>query len=148
MFWNNRSRREDKQTFSANRLRRHKSFSCPHLLISDLSVPPHESKFKIKSEYHSQVNLLQENNVTQVQTQCDKKPDAGEAIECLPHYSISPSIKSNNRRLSVSLPKEIDTLTSMVGGRKMGTIAKPCQTEMFVERNVNELCPMMEKYRQ
>ena len=145
MFWKNRSRREDKQTFSANRLRRHKSFSCPHLLISDLSVPPHESKLKIKSEYHSQVNLLQEINVP-TQRQFEEESDTCAAIEGLNHHNST--IQSNNRRLSVSLPKEIDRLHSVVGGRKMGTISKPCQTEMFVEQNVNELCPMMEKYRQ
>jgi hypothetical protein len=90
---------------------------------------------------------LQENNVTS-QTQCDEESDADKAMEVLPPHSISPFLKINNRRLSVSLPKEIDRLASMVGERKMGTIAKPCQTEMFVGQNVNELCPMMEKYRQ
>ena len=74
--------------------------------------------------------------------------DAVEVIEDIPNHSGTPSLKIKNRRLSVSLPKDIDRFQSIGAGRKLGTVAKPYQAEMFVEQNINELCPMMEKYRQ
>ena len=53
----------------------------------------------------------------------------------------------NNRRMSISLPKEMDRLPPPVFTRKIGTIAKPCQADIF-EHDENELFPMMEKFRQ
>ena len=131
-------KREQRQSFSANRLRRHKSFSCPHLLISDLSVPPHESKLKVKIENHSQTNLLHQIKEYNGHPEQD--------IEKSDPKDISKPLQ-NNRRLSISLPKEMDRLPPPVFTRKLGTVVKPCHADIF-EHNENELFPMMEKYRQ
>ena len=131
-------KREQRQSFSANRLRRHKSFSCPHLLISDLSVPPHESKLKVKIENHSQTNLLHQiEEYNGHQKQDNEISDPKEITKPL----------QTNRRLSISLPKEMDRLPPPVFTRKMGIITRPCQADIF-EYNDNELFPMLEKYRQ
>ena len=131
-------KREQRQSFSANRLRRHKSFSCPHLLISDLSVPPHESKLKVKIENYSQTNLLHQiKEYSGHQEQNNEKLDPQEVYKPL----------QNNRRLSISLPKEMDRLPPPVFTRKMGIVTRPCQADIF-EHNDNELFPMLEKFRQ
>ena len=137
-FGNNRLKREQRQSFSANRLRRHKSFSCPHLLISDLSVPPHESKLKARVENNSQTNLLHQ----------IKEYDGHQEQESMDLSDQTPTKPlQKNRRLSISLPKEMDRLPPPAFTRKIGTVAKPCQVDIF-ELNDNELLPMMEKYRQ
>ena len=45
--------------------------------------------------------------------------------------------------LNKFIAKNTDEKASMVQAG-----IKPYQAEMFVEQNINELCPMMEKYRQ
>ena len=56
-----------------------------------------------------------------------------------------------HRRLSISLPKDIDRFSSIsYSGRKLGTVSKPpkpyCAEE--IENIENEFSPMIEKYRQ
>ena len=118
-------------------MRRHKSFSCPHLLISDLSVPPHESKLQAKVDNNSQKNILH---------QINEYDGEEKEHEKLGYQSFTKPLQ-NNRRMSISLPKEMDRLPPPVFTRKIGTVAKPCQADIF-EYNENELFPMMEKYRQ
>ena len=131
-------KRQQRQSFSANRLRRHKSFSCPHLLISDLSVPPHESNLKVKKENNSQISLL--HKIKEFDGRSEQEN------ESLNYRKISNPLQKD-RRLSISLPKEMDRLPPPVFSRKMGVVARPCQADIF-EQNENELFPMMEKYRQ
>ena len=118
-------------------MRRHKSFSCPHLLISDLSVPPHESKLQVKADNSSQTNLL--HKINEYEGKEEENENLGQKSFTMP--------LQNNRRMSISLPKEMDRLPPPVFTRKIGTIAKPCQADIF-EHDENELFPMMEKFRQ
>ena len=73
-----------------------------------------------------------------------EKSDAIEMTEHFNNLNFLHPIKAD-RGLSESLPKDIDRLSS--GGRKRGTVRKPCQTEFF-EQNEDEISPMIEKYRQ
>ena len=141
-LWKRRSGRRNHQLFTANRLRRHKSFSCPHLLISDLSVPPqHEAKLNINGDQYSHTELLEPNLI-------NNKTDDSVLVETTERLKDRLSLlqpRTLHRRLSVSLPKDIDRLSSFK--RKMGTVSKPYQADIF-EQNENEFCPMIEKYRQ
>ena len=84
-----------------------------------------------------------QNSTTSSRGKCDKT-DAVEMTEHFNRLNFLQPIKVD-RRLSESLPKDIDRLSLV--GRKLGTVLKPCQTEFF-EHNDDEICPMMEKYRQ
>ena len=138
------------KSFSTNqRLKRHKSFSCPHLLVSDLSAPSsnnfnfrlrHANNFEDESiqeidENNEEIKLTVEQDVNNV--------DSGRS-RLLQPFAL-------HRRLSISLPKDIDRFSSISSnGRKLGTVSKPpkpyCAEE--IENIENEFSPMMEKYRQ
>ena len=126
----------------ANKLRRHKSFSCPHLLISDLSVPSQESKLEIKIENHTQTNFRHQ-NTKYSEVKCEESDTVGITEDFNNLNFLRPNLEIS-RRLSESLPKDIERLSS--AGRKLGTVAKPYHMECF-EQSENEISPMIEKYR-
>ena len=95
---------------------------------------------KKKNAYHSQTNVQLQNGTTGQKNEDDS---SGTTHNFNNLKFLQPS--KVDRRLSESLPKDIDRLSLV--GRKLGTVSKPCQTEFF-EQNEDEISPMIEKYRQ
>ena len=139
------------KSFSTNRLKRHKSFSCPHLLVSDLSAPSSNNfNFRLRN-----ANNFEDQSIQEID---ENNKDIKLTVE--PNRDVKNSDSGKNRllqplalhrRLSISLPKDIDRFSSIYSNnRKLGTVSKPpkpyCTEE--IENIENEFSPMIEKYRQ
>ena len=136
------------KSFSTNRLKRHKSFSCPHLLVSDLSAPSSNNfDFRLRNANNFEDQSIQEidENNTDIKITVESNRDV-KNIDSGKNRLLQPF--ALHRRLSISLPKDIDRFSS--NGRKLGTVSKPpkpyCAEE--IENIENEFSPMIEKYRQ
>ena len=136
------------KSFSTNRLKRHKSFSCPHLLVSDLSAPSSNNfDFRLRNANNFEDQSIQEidENNTDIKITIESNRDV-KNIDSGKNRLLQPF--ALHRRLSISLPKDIDRFSS--NGRKLGIVSKPpkpyCAEE--IENIENEFSPMIEKYRQ
>ena len=136
------------KSFSTNRLKRHKSFSCPHLLVSDLSAPSSNNfDFRLRNANNFEDQSIQEidENNTDIKITVEPNRDV-KNIDSGKNRLLQPF--ALHRRLSISLPKDIDRFSS--NGRKLGIVSKPpkpyCAEE--IENIENEFSPMIEKYRQ
>ena len=136
------------KSFSTNRLKRHKSFSCPHLLVSDLSAPSSNNfDFRLRNANNFEDQSIQEidENNTDIKITVEPNRDV-KNIDSGKNRLLQPF--ALHRRLSISLPKDIDRFS--FNGRKLGIVSKPpkpyCAEE--IENIENEFSPMIEKYRQ
>ena len=139
------------KSFSTNRLKRHKSFSCPHLLVSDLSAPSSNNfNFRLRNANNFEDQSIQEIDENNKDIKLTVEPNSDvKNSDSGKNRLLQPLVL--HRRLSISLPKDIDRFSSMsFNGRKLGTVSKPpkpyCAEE--IENIENEFSPMMEKYRQ
>ena len=140
------------KSFSTNqRLKRHKSFSCPHLLVSDLSAPSSNNfNFRLRHANNFEDESIQEIDENNEEIKLTVEPNSDvKNIDSGRSRLLQPF--ALHRRLSISLPKDIDRFSSMsLNGRKLGTVSKPpkpyCAEE--IENIENEFSPMIEKYRQ
>ena len=137
------------KSFSTNqRLKRHKSFSCPHLLVSDLSAPSSNNfDFRLKNANNVEEQSIQEidENNTDIKVTVESNRDV-KNIDSGKNRLLQPF--ALHRRLSISLPKDIDRFSSISSnGRKLGTVSKPPKP-YCAEEIENEFSPMIEKCRQ
>ena len=132
----------NRQRYDANRLKRHKSFSCPQLLISDTSASLDEPQFKHNTEdcnQNTSTLQLELGGTDQIYNTTDVLTYMPNQNLLQPHQRIS-----TERRHSESLPKDIHSMPSF--RRKLGTVSNPLQSNCFKD-NENEICPMLEKNR-
>ena len=117
-------------------------------MVSDLSAPSSNNfDFRLRNANNFEDQSIQEidENNTDIKITVEPNRDV-KNIDSGKNRLLQPF--ALHRRLSISLPKDIDRFSS--NGRKLGIVSKPpkpyCAEE--IENIENEFSPMIEKYRQ